>query len=106
MKLELKSEGFCLKQKQLLKVHHGSGHAIVCHSGSLWVTQQRDARDIVLAAGESFALDRDGLTLVQALEQSAISIAPTTRAARVAVPAALHAPLRGGAGLLLRAAGV
>jgi len=106
MNLELNPEGLCLKPKQLLKVHHGNGHAIVCHSGSLWVTQQRDARDIVLAAGESFALDRDGMTVVQALEQSAISIAPTARGARVVAPAALHAPVLGGAGLLHRAAGV
>ena len=75
MNLEFNPEGLCLKPKQLLKVRSGVGHTIVCHSGSVWLTQDRDRRDIVLDAGESFALDRDGLVLVQALEQSTISIA-------------------------------
>ena len=77
MNLELSLGGICLKPKQLLRVRGGVGHAIVCHSGSLWVTQHRDQRDVVLGAGESFALDRDGLALVQALEPSAITIAPS-----------------------------
>jgi len=86
MNLELDQDGLCLKRSQLLKVRGGSGHNIVCHSGSVWVTQDRDQRDIVLGAGESFALDRDGLALVQALEQSAISIAPPAGLAGMALP--------------------
>ena len=91
MKFELDSEALCLKPKQLLKVRGGLGHAIVCHSGSLWVTQARDQRDIVLAAGESFALDRDGLALVQALQQSAVSIAPKAASPRHGIDAVLFA---------------
>lgn len=95
MNLELSLGRICLKPKQLLRVRSGVGHAIVCHSGSLWVTQHRDQRDVVLGAGESFALDRDGLALVQALEPSAITIAPATMG-RALPPAALprHAPAR------------
>lgn len=81
MNLELDGNGLCLKKRQLLKVHGGIGHAIVCHSGSVWLTQDGDRRDIVLEAGESFALDRSGLVLLQALEQSAISIAAPARTA-------------------------
>jgi len=97
MNLEFNPQGLCLKPKQLLKVRRGSGHAIVCHSGSLWVTQHRDPRDIVMGAGESFALDRNGLVLVQALEQSAISIAPPAAPARA--PASPALPRRAGARL-------
>ena len=90
MNLELSQDGLCLKPKQLLKVHAGAGHAIVCHTGSLWVTQQRDWRDVVLEAGQSFTLDRDGLTLVQALAQSTVSVAPPgTRPWFAAVQAAV-----------------
>jgi Protein of unknown function (DUF2917) len=88
MDLELNLGGICLKQKQVLKVRSGVGHAIVCDSGALWVTQYRDQRDVVLEAGQSFALDRDGLALVQALEPSAITIAPATKG-RASPPAAL-----------------
>lgn len=103
MNLELNPEGLCLKPNQLLKVRGGIGHAIVCHSGSLWVTQHRDERDIVLGAGESFALDRKGLALVQALKQSAVSIAPP---ARTAAPAALSRPALAGSGFTHRTFGV
>ena len=53
MNLEFNAQGLCLKPKQLLKVRGGIGHAIVCHSGCLWVTQHRDPRDIVMGAGET-----------------------------------------------------
>lgn len=105
MTLELNQDGLCLKPKQLLKVRGGSGLTIDCHSGSLWLTQDRDRRDIVLGAGESFTLDRNGLALVQALEQSAVSIQPagSGRRAHAAAP-----PWHGfgGGRLSHRAAGV
>ena len=92
MNLELDQDGLCLKPHQLLKVRRRIGHTLVCHSGSVWLTQHHDARDIVLGAGESFALDRSGLVLAQALEQSAISIAPPVTRVRAAAPAALRGP--------------
>jgi hypothetical protein len=76
-----------MKPKQLLSVRGGAGNAIVCHSGSVWVTQEGDPRDIIVSAGESFALERKGPTLVQALEQSAVSFARPAHAARSAVAA-------------------
>lgn len=79
MKLELIRDRLCLQRRQLLKVHGGRGHTVVCDSGSVWVTQAGDRRDIVLGAGDTFALERNGLALVQALEQSAISVAPPRR---------------------------
>jgi len=84
MKLELMEDAICLKPKQLLKVRGGAGHAVVCHSGSVWLTQARDQRDILLGAGESFVLDRNGAALLQAFEQSAVSIGPAASATRFA----------------------
>ncbi len=92
MNLEFNPQALCLRPNQLLKVRGGIGHVVVCHGGSLWVTQHRDGRDVVLRAGESFALDRRGLVLVQALEQSALSIAPPGSGTRV--PAATALPRR------------
>jgi hypothetical protein len=89
MTLELKPEGLCLNKRQLLKLRGGAGHAVVCHSGSVWLTQDGDRRDIVLGAGESFALDRAGLVLVQALEQSAISIAAPSCTTQALAPVSL-----------------
>ena len=91
MNLELNQDGLCLKPKQMLKVRNGAGHAILCHSGSLWLTQYGDGRDIVLGAGESFRFDRDGLALVQALEQSSVSLTARAARPRRAAARSLHA---------------
>lgn len=86
MNLELNHDALCLKPKQALKVHGGLGHSIVCHTGSVWVTQEGDPRDIILDAGESFTLDCAGLALVLAFEPSSVSIArPQAGATRLAV---------------------
>ena len=106
MNLELNQDGVCMKPKQLLKVRGGVGHTIVCHSGSVWVTQERDRSDIVLGAGESFALERNGLALVQAFEQSAISIAPPAARTRAAAPLARTGHALQGAGFVRAAIGI
>ena len=106
MNLELDQDGLCLKPQQILKVRSGSGHTIVCHNGSVWLTQHGDGRDIVLGPGDSFALDRNGLALVQALEQSAISIAPPALRARAAAPAARSGHALAGAGFARGAMGI
>ncbi|MBE0614983.1 MAG: DUF2917 domain-containing protein [Burkholderiales bacterium] len=87
MRIELNQDGLCMKPGQLLRVHGGAGNAIVCHSGSVWLTQKGDPRDIVLGAGETFVLERRGPTLVQALEQSAVSFARSARVADSTVAA-------------------
>jgi hypothetical protein len=46
------------------------GRRIECLSGSLWVTQDGDRRDIVLAPGQSFVFDRSEGVLVSALGDS------------------------------------
>ena len=94
MRIELNHEGLCLKRKQVVKVRGGSGHAVVCHSGSVWVTQERDGRDIVLEAGGAFTLDRKGTAMVQAFEASAISIRPPAPRAG-GLPAFMRAGMRG-----------
>jgi hypothetical protein len=87
MNIEFNQDGLCLKPKQVVKVRGGLGHSIVCDSGSVWLTQHGDPRDIILRAGDSFTFDRNGPALVQAFEQGAISIAqaePQTRATGLA----------------------
>lgn len=87
MNLELSQDGLCLKPNQFLKVRGGAGYAIVCHAGSVWVTQEGDPRDFLLRAGESVVLERNTVALVQAFEQSAVGVvAPAARARRAAAP--------------------
>ena len=93
MRIELNQNTLCMKKNQVVKVRGGIGHSVVCHSGSIWVTQDHDLRDVILRAGEAFTLDREGPALLQAFEPGAVSIRepqPKTRAG------GLHALLRAG----------
>jgi hypothetical protein len=58
----------------LLHVRDGQGRAVMVFEGRVWITQAGDPRDIVLDAGESFRVDRPGLTLVQALRDSKLML--------------------------------
>ena len=100
MNIELNQDGLCLNTNQVVKVHGGLGHAIVCHSGTVWVTQDGDPRDVILRAGDAFTFDREGPALVQAFEPGAISIAQArtqTRATKLAglLKSALSGPAPG-----------
>lgn len=106
MNLELNQNNLCLKRNQVLRVRDGLGHSVVCDSGSVWLTQEGDPRDIVLNAGDAFALDRRGLALLLAFEPGAIRIRQTEtpgRAGRLAgfLRSALSGvlPVRGSHGL-------
>jgi Protein of unknown function (DUF2917) len=46
---------------------HSRGLTLTCHDGWVWLTREGDARDHVLAAGDTVRLDQPGLVVVQAL---------------------------------------
>ena len=51
-----------------LTLRDAEGCAIRCCAGTVWITQENDARDIYLSAGESFTFDRPGLAVIIAAE--------------------------------------
>jgi len=73
-----------LAKGRIRRVHRALGRRIECVTGSLWVTQDGDPRDIVLAAGESFAFDHRGDALISALDDSSFLLLETC------APAAAH----------------
>lgn len=81
MRVDLNRNRLCLERKNVMTVTGGRGRAVVCHSGIVWVTQDGDARDVILRAGETFTLDSAGPALLQALEPGAISLMPVRRSA-------------------------
>ena len=59
-----------LAKGRIRRVHQALGHRVECVSGTLWVTQDGDPRDIVLGPGESFAFDHRGDALISALDDA------------------------------------
>lgn len=60
---------------ELLRIRDGQGGGIAVFGGVAWVTQESDLSDHVLVAGESFAFERPGLTIVEAVSRSGVLVA-------------------------------
>ena len=63
-----------LAQGELVHVDDARGATLRVTRGTLWITLQDDVRDVVLGAGDSFTIDRDGLTLAEAQEKTAVCV--------------------------------
>lgn len=57
-------------------IEDGKGLQITAVTGTVWVTQAKDPRDVILTRGHSFILDRKGRAVVYALKDAAIVIGP------------------------------
>lgn len=68
--------GMQLGAGQQFRLNDAAGWTIACRSGSVWITQEADIRDVFLGAGERFTLDRSGLALILARQDSALAIRP------------------------------
>ena len=57
-------------------IEDGKGLEVTAVSGTVWITQAGDIRDVILARGQSFVLDRNGRTVLYALKDAAVVVAP------------------------------
>jgi hypothetical protein len=64
-----------LDDKQFVSLSERQGWSVRAVSGSVWVTQDWDRRDIVLEAGQDFVFDGHGGALISALGPARICIA-------------------------------
>ncbi len=74
MQIEINRSTLNLADEGLVAIRDGQGTRIVCHAGSLWITQECDVKDAVISAGESFTVRNPGLTLLTALRASELTI--------------------------------
>jgi hypothetical protein len=73
-----------LEQGDILPLERASGVNLACLEGSLWITEENAALDVVLGAGESHAVEAKGRTLVQAMDRSRLSIEAAGKRPQVA----------------------
>ena len=66
-----------LAKGRIRHVRAHAGQRIECLSGSIWITQDGDLRDVVLATGEAFEFDRGGDALLSAFADSRYLILDT-----------------------------
>ena len=59
---------------ELLPLTDIRGRRLCCVDGSVWITLDHDPRDIVLSPGDSFVVDRDGVTLLHALSPARLRL--------------------------------
>lgn len=51
----------------VIRLDDAAGTAVRCLAGAVWITLERDGRDILLEPGGGFVIDRGGLSLVCAV---------------------------------------
>jgi hypothetical protein len=55
-----------LADGDLVELRDVRGATVRVTRGTLWITQDRDVRDVVLRTGDVWTIERDGLTLAEA----------------------------------------
>lgn len=74
MNIKFDHAGVRLDADHFLRLAEGKGTKITCRTGSLWITQDRDARDYILGPGQSLELEHGGDAIVFALMQSELML--------------------------------
>lgn len=67
---------------ELAPIRNGRGALLCVQYGAVWLTQSGSTDDVILDAGASFRIDRDGLTLVSACgpaPHALVTLAPAIR---------------------------
>ena len=76
MRIELKQGSVKLGPNQTLRVVDAAGSTVCAVEGSVWITEEKDARDIVLERGACYRLRHAGVALVNSLGgEAAVSLA-------------------------------
>ncbi len=67
-------EMHCIQKGATLVVPRPMHHEIVCLRGSLWITHDRDPRDVTLEPGQSYCADRKARMLIHALDNAELRL--------------------------------
>ena len=74
MELNLKSPVLALEAGQVVTLDDAAGTRIEARSGTVWVTEEGDRDDHIVAPGQTLVVRNGGRTLVQALQPAWIAL--------------------------------
>ena len=67
MRIELEAGAVRLNGNQTLRLRDSAGSTVCVVEGSVWITEENQARDIVLSPGSCYRLQKSGLAIVNPL---------------------------------------
>jgi len=73
MRIEVDDGVLRLVPKQTLKVRDAAGTTVSCREGTIWITEERNQRDVILGPGNRYRLKASGLTLLHAFGEATIA---------------------------------
>ena len=73
----LELQPIALGARSVHRIEDARGMTVTCIKGVTWITQERDSRDLILAAGQSVVLDRPGLAVVYAFRDALVTVGPS-----------------------------
>jgi DUF2917 family protein len=74
MQIGLTQAKISLGASRGISLEDAAGVEVECLTGSVWLTMEGDSRDIIVAPGDAYAIDRNGLTLINAIEPSVVHV--------------------------------
>jgi hypothetical protein len=74
MDIRLDHTAVKLTERNTISVVDGKGARVAVIDGRVWITQEDDSRDILLRPGQTFTLDRDGTTIIEALADAEVAL--------------------------------
>jgi hypothetical protein len=74
MRIDLETPLFALDTGEVVSLDDAQGVSIQAREGTVWVTEEGEARDHIVHAGEALVVARPGLTVLQALAPSWVAL--------------------------------
>ena len=68
-----------LDRYRILRLEHAHGVSVRCETGMLWLTQEGDPEDALLAPGERIRIGTGRLVLIEALQDSTLRLSAPER---------------------------
>ena len=87
-------EPISLAARSVHRIENAKGIRVSCIRGVAWITQERDPRDLILAAGQSVVLDQPGLAVAYAFKEAVLTLAPAWQLPAPRSPAPATQPER------------